>query len=104
MQLGALSFPRTAVLAPMAGVGDRAFREVCRSFGAAFTIGEICLLYTSSASYSLPKPKQPEAVITGFLNGTPAMETCKIARENGDPTYKHVCKDGPVFEAKEVIF
>ena len=29
---------------------------------------------------------------------------CKIARENGDPTYKHVCKDGPVFEAKEVIF
>ena len=29
---------------------------------------------------------------------------CKIARENGDPTYKHVCKDGPVFEAKEVFF
>lgn len=29
---------------------------------------------------------------------------CKIARENGDPTYKHVCKDGPVFEAEEVIF
>ena len=29
---------------------------------------------------------------------------CKIAREKGDPTYKHVCKDGPVFEGEEVVF
>ncbi len=28
---------------------------------------------------------------------------CKVARENGE-TYKHVCKDGPVFEGSEVIF
>ncbi|MEF9984330.1 MAG: dihydroorotate dehydrogenase electron transfer subunit [Oscillospiraceae bacterium] len=28
---------------------------------------------------------------------------CKIAAENGD-VYKHVCKDGPVFEAEEVRF
>lgn len=29
---------------------------------------------------------------------------CEIARKNGDTTYKHVCKDGPVFEAEEVVF
>ncbi len=29
---------------------------------------------------------------------------CKIAREKGAPTYKHVCKDGPVFEGEEVVF
>lgn len=29
---------------------------------------------------------------------------CEIARKNGDTTYKHVCKDGPVFEAEEVQF
>lgn len=28
---------------------------------------------------------------------------CKIAAENGD-VYKHVCKDGPVFEAEEVRY
>ena len=28
-------------LAPMAGVADRAFRELCKSFGAAYTVGEM---------------------------------------------------------------
>ena len=30
-----------AALAPMAGVADRAMREVCREYGAAFTVGEL---------------------------------------------------------------
>ena len=29
-----------AFLAPMAGVADRAFREICRDFGAAYTVTE----------------------------------------------------------------
>lgn len=32
---------RTAGLAPMAGVADRAFRELCVSFGAGYTVGEM---------------------------------------------------------------
>ncbi|MGN1348305.1 MAG: tRNA dihydrouridine synthase, partial [Acutalibacteraceae bacterium] len=32
---------RKAVLAPMAGVADRAFREVCVGYGAAFVISEM---------------------------------------------------------------
>ena len=30
-----------AFLAPMAGVADRAFREICRDFGAAYTVTEM---------------------------------------------------------------
>lgn len=30
-----------AALAPMAGVADRAMREICRDYGAAFTVGEL---------------------------------------------------------------
>ena len=30
-----------AALAPMAGVADRAMREICRSFGAAYTVSEL---------------------------------------------------------------
>lgn len=41
MKLGNLEIPRTAALAPMAGVTDRAFREICKSFGAAYLVGEM---------------------------------------------------------------
>ncbi len=41
MKLGKLEIPRTAALAPMAGVTDRAFREVCKQFGAAYLVGEM---------------------------------------------------------------
>lgn len=30
-----------AALSPMAGVADRAMREICREYGAAFTVGEL---------------------------------------------------------------
>lgn len=33
--------PRAAILAPMAGVADMAFRELCVSYGAAYVIGEM---------------------------------------------------------------
>ena len=32
---------RRAVLAPMAGVSDRAFREVCKGYGSAYAVGEM---------------------------------------------------------------
>ncbi len=41
MQIGTITLPAGAALAPMAGVADRAFREVCRSFGAVYTVGEM---------------------------------------------------------------
>ena len=38
---GSVSMPRTAMLAPMAGVADRAYRLLCRSFGAAAAVSEM---------------------------------------------------------------
>lgn len=41
MKIGNLSIDGRAFLAPMAGAGDRAFREICAGFGAAFTVSEM---------------------------------------------------------------
>ena len=42
-----------AALSPMAGVADRAMREICREYGAAFTVGEL----TSSRGITLNDKK-----------------------------------------------
>ena len=42
-----------AALAPMAGVADRAMREICVKYGAGFTVGEL----TSSKGVSLGDKK-----------------------------------------------
>ncbi len=41
MKLGNTEIIGKAVLAPMAGVADRAFRELCMSFGASYCTGEM---------------------------------------------------------------
>ncbi len=41
MKIGNLEIKEKAYLAPMAGVADRAFRELCRGYGAAYTVCEM---------------------------------------------------------------
>ena len=41
MTIGNVTIKKTAALAPLAGVADRAFREVCRKLGACYTVGEM---------------------------------------------------------------
>ncbi|MCL2487663.1 MAG: tRNA dihydrouridine synthase DusB [Oscillospiraceae bacterium] len=41
MKIGNINISGRAALAPMAGVGDRAFRRICRGYGAAFVVGEM---------------------------------------------------------------
>ncbi|MBQ5754489.1 MAG: tRNA dihydrouridine synthase DusB [Oscillospiraceae bacterium] len=41
MKLGSIELPRTAALAPMAGVADRAFRELCVEYGACWCVAEM---------------------------------------------------------------
>ena len=41
MKIGNLEITGFAALAPMAGVADRAMREICDSFGAAYSMGEL---------------------------------------------------------------
>ncbi len=41
MKIGNLKIEGFAALAPMAGVADRAMRELCREYGAAYTVSEL---------------------------------------------------------------
>ena len=41
MKIGNVEIEKTAALAPMAGVADKTFRELCKDFGAAFTVSEM---------------------------------------------------------------
>lgn len=56
MKIGDIELPKTAALAPLAGVADRAMREISREFGACWTVGEM----TSSKGLSYGSKKSEE--------------------------------------------
>lgn len=69
MKIGNINIDGYAALAPMAGVADRAFRELCVDFGAAYVVGEMVsakgLIYNSEKSKELlrlSKNERPAAV------------------------------------------
>ena len=41
MQIGPYRLPNPLFVAPMAGVTDRPFRQLCRSFGAGYAVSEM---------------------------------------------------------------
>ena len=41
MKIGNVEIEKTAALAPMAGVADKTFRQLCKDFGAAYTVSEM---------------------------------------------------------------
>lgn len=41
MKIGNVEIEKTAALAPMAGVADKTFRELCKNFGADYTVSEM---------------------------------------------------------------
>lgn len=53
MKIGSIKIKNYAALAPMAGVADRAMREICMQYGAAFCVGEL----TSSRGVTLGDKK-----------------------------------------------
>jgi len=59
MRLGQLVLEGGAALAPMAGVADRAFRQLCREFGAVYTVGEM-----ASAKGLLQGSRKTEELLT----------------------------------------
>ena len=64
MKIGSIELPKTAALAPLAGVADRAMREISREFGACWTVGEMAsskgLSYGSKKSGELLKLHEAE--------------------------------------------
>lgn len=59
MKLGNLEFSQCAALAPMAGVADRAFRELCIGYGARYVVGEM----VSSKGVSMNDKKSKELML-----------------------------------------
>jgi tRNA-dihydrouridine synthase B len=41
LKIGALEFPNNLILAPMAGITDQPFRQLCREMGAGMTVSEM---------------------------------------------------------------
>ena len=61
MNIGELEFNHIAFLAPMAGIADRAFRELCVNHGAAYTVTEM----VSSKGLTLGDRKSGELLKIG---------------------------------------
>jgi len=61
MRINNVEFDNIAFLAPMAGIADRAFRELCRRFGAAYTVTEM----VSSKGLTLGDKKSGELLTLG---------------------------------------
>ncbi len=61
MRIGSIDFKGFAALAPMAGVADRAMREICMRHGASFCVGEL----TSSKGVSMGDRKSAELLFCG---------------------------------------
>lgn len=79
MKIGEVEIHGFAALAPMAGVTDRAFRELCVGFGAAYVIGEMVsakgLAYRSEKSFDLLRlsPEERPAAVQLFGNEPEVM-------------------------------
>ena len=56
IKLGNLTLPRTAGLAPMAGVADRAYRILCKENQAALLVSE--MISAKGLCYGDPKTAQ----------------------------------------------
>ena len=86
MQIGPYVLPSAVVLAPMAGVTDRPFRVLCRSFGAGLAASEMITsdtrLWNSSKSrHRMNHAGEPEPRVVQ-LAGADAQALAEAARIN----------------------
>ncbi len=76
MNIGSIQLPRTAALAPMAGVADRAFRELCVEYGACWCVAEM-----ASAKGLTLSGRKTDAL----LNLSPAERPAAVQLFGDDP-------------------
>ena len=88
MRIGQVDIPSQLALAPMAGVTDAAFRQICAGLGAGLTYTELvsakALCYQDRKSRQLLRPFQGEGPFAAQIFGSdiPAMaEAAQIAIE-----------------------
>lgn len=86
--IGDVKIERTAALAPMAGVSDKAYRLMAKEFGAAYTVGEMAsckgLCYSDKKTAKLLSVSDPERPMAVQLFGNEPdfmARAVKIAQE-----------------------
>lgn len=88
LKIGPFEFSSVVALAPMAGVTDRPFRQLCRAHGAGMTVSEMVsskpeLRHTRKSRLRTDHQGEPEPVIVQIAGADPAM-MADAARYNVD--------------------
>lgn len=85
MKIGSLELKRTAALAPMAGVADSAFRQICKEFGACYMVGEMAsakgMHYSDKKTARLLTVREQERPIAVQLFGDEPEILAEAARK-----------------------
>ncbi|MFV0679382.1 tRNA dihydrouridine synthase DusB [Ottowia sp.] len=88
MQIGPYTLPNALFVAPMAGVTDRPFRQLCRHFGAGYAVSEMVtsrkdLWHTLKTSRRADHTGEPGPIAVQIA-GTDAAMMAEAARYNID--------------------
>jgi len=90
LRIGPYTLPNALALAPMAGVTDRVFRQLCRQLGAGYTVSEmlscdLSLLNTAKSRFRRDHQGEPEPVSVQIAGAEPrAMaEAAQYNARNG---------------------
>lgn len=70
VKIGTVEIEKTAALAPMAGVADKTFRELCKRFGAAYTVSEM----VSSKGVTMGDRKSGELMVISDMEHPAAVQ------------------------------
>ena len=86
MQIGPYTLPNALFVAPMAGVTDRPFRQLCRAFGAGYAVSEMVtsrkdLWHTLKTSRRADHAGEPGPIAVQIA-GTDAAMLAEAARYN----------------------
>lgn len=90
MEIGSLHFKNNLVLAPMAGVTDRPFRQLCRELGAGLVVSEMvtsnpALWKSKKTQLRLNHEGEPEPIVVQIAGAIPEQmaEAAKFNVDNG---------------------
>lgn len=89
-KIGQHTIEHPVMLAPMAGVTDRPFRQLCRSLGASYVVGEmlscdLSLLKTAKTQYRMNHDGEPGPIAVQIAGSDPTAlaEAAKFNQNNG---------------------
>lgn len=90
LEIGPYRLPNALALAPMAGVTDRVFRQLCRQLGAGYTVSEmlscdLSLLNTAKSRFRRNHQGEPEPVAVQIAGADPEAlaEAARYNAANG---------------------